>query len=134
MINKKFNPEDVEMFAKNLFSGICDVTTTVNFPKSLKDNQNSVLVVSLASPINDLEAFGRCMVSVELFVKEKANGEKDSAKMRALQSSILDKINAYSSDSKDFIITTDTNLSFSDYDEQKRFHVTLTYITIIIKS
>ena len=133
MINTKFNIPDLEEFAKNLFSGVCDVTVLTNFPKSLKDNQNSVMVVSVASSLKDFNAYGKCLIAVEIFVKEKANGLKDNSKMKSLQSAFITKVNSYSTGTSNYIMTTNDDLCFSDYDANKGFHVMINYITILIK-
>ena len=133
MINTKFNIPDLENFALNLFKGVCDVTKLTNFPKSLKDNEKSVMVVSVSSSIKDFNAYGRCLLSVEIFVKEKANGLKDNAKMKSLLSAFVTKVNAYTTGTSDYIMTSNEDLCFSDYDSQKGFHVMVNYLTILIK-
>lgn len=133
MINTKFNFTDVEDFVRNLLTGVCVVTSIGNFPKSLKDSDKSVMVISCVSPMKDLTAYGKVQVLVEIFCKEKAGGIKDIAAMRALQNSFVSKINGYSTGTSDFIITVDDNLSFCDYDEQKGMHVTLNYLIVLIK-
>lgn len=133
MINTKFNISDVENFATNLLSGVCMKTFIGNFPKSISDNDKSIMVISVVSPMRDFNAYGKVQVLVEIFCREKAGGIKDIAAMRALQNSFVSKINGYSTGTSDFIITVDDNLSFCDYDEQKGMHVTLNYLIVLIK-
>ena len=132
-LNTAYLLSDIQNFGYETFKGICQYTYLSNVPTKLTNNTTDFMVISTPTTVTDFEAYGKCTLMVEVFVKSKARGVEDIQKMRTLQKAIFDKIDAFTRNSNNpYFIQYDQNLCYSDYDEKMNFHVSINFFDITI--
>ena len=132
--NTAYLLSDIQNFGYELFKNICQYTYLSNIPTSLTNNTTDFMVISTPTTVTDYNAYGKCSLQVEVFVRAKTNGIKDNQKMRNLQKAIFDKIDAFTRLSTNpYHIQYDTNMMFEDFDEKMGFHVSINFFDITIQ-
>lgn len=127
--NYDINKIELELKAVVKNAGLSLNVYTGDRPSIADTTQNELVVVTVASSINDMSAYGRCACAVDMFAKDLSNGCKNGTKLSIMTQKA---ISMFPIKSSNYLFSCEPNIIPMGSDGFG-YHVERIQITVLIK-
>ena len=128
--NYDINKIELELKAVVKNAGLSLNVYTGDRPSISDTTQNELVVVSVASTLTDMSAYGRCICAIDMFAKDLSNGCKNGTKLSIMTQKA---ISIFPISSESYIFSCEPNIIPMGTDTFG-YHVERLQITVLIKS
>ena len=131
-LNTAYNLSTIQKFMFDYLKGVCTDTYIETIPEALSDKDTDFMVISTPISIDDKDAFGNCIIRVEIFTRSLKRGMKNIPLMQAKEAALITKINSFSNTDEDATYFLSYQSNISDYDNTIKYHVSVYFLTLTI--
>lgn len=135
MAHINYSQVDLMDYLYNLFVGkVSNQVYSMNGPTTLLPQDSNDFMVTYIPYGEDLDAFGRVKVVIELYVKSKAGGKLNLSKFKELENKLYAVID--DEDAKDttpYQVMKTRMMPNGKLDENKEYHVAMYSFDVLIK-
>lgn len=128
--NYDINKIELELKSVVLTAGLSANVYTGDRPSISDTTQNELVVVSVASTLTDMSAYGRCICAIDMFAKDLSNGCKNGTKLSIMTQKA---ISIFPISSINYVFSTEPNIIPMGTDTFG-YHVERLQITVLIKN
>ena len=128
--NYDINKIELELKSVVMTAGLSLNVYTGDRPSISDTTQNELVVVSVASTLTDMSAYGRCICAIDMFAKDLSNGCKNGTKLSIMTQKA---ISIFPISSINYIFSTEPNIIPMGTDTFG-YHVERLQITVLIKN
>lgn len=128
--NYDINKIELELKSVVMTAGLSANVYTGDRPSISDTTQNELVVVSVASTLTDMSAYGRCICAIDMFAKDLSNGCKNGTKLSIMTQKA---ISIFPISSINYVFSTEPNIIPMGTDTFG-YHVERLQITVLIKS
>lgn len=124
-----FDPTSIETAVGDaLYAAGVSKNVLPNRPKSMQRDLTDFVVCHVTGSVEDLSAFGRCVVSVQLFARD-VSGVKNAKKLSAMQKKVIGGMPR----SVDGILIESTPVVVGDTTDNEGYHARIINYSLILK-
>ena len=128
--NYDINKIELELKSVVMTAGLSANVYTGDRPSISDTTQNELVVVSVASTLTDMSAYGRCICAIDMFARDLSNGCKNGTKLSIMTQKA---ISIFPISSINYIFSTEPNIIPMGTDTFG-YHVERLQITVLIKN
>lgn len=131
MINRKMNISEIETYLYSLFNNVVSEHTYVGkLPDTIKSTWDDMLLIDAGEGVSDYEGYGSGSVLLFAYARPIAGGNKNVAKLKAMEEAIDSAIEGQDSSGDYYVYRMRT---YSDYDYSRDWHCNIIAIGLTIK-
>ena len=128
--NYDINKIELELKSVVMTAGLSANVYTGDRPSISDIKLNEFVVVSVASTLTDMSAYGRCICAIDMFAKDLSNGCKNGTKLSIMTQKA---ISIFPISSINYVFSTEPNIIPMGTDTFG-YHVERLQITVLIKN
>ena len=128
--NYDINKIELELKSVVMTAGLSANVYTGDRPSIVDAKLNELVVVSVASTLTDMSAYGRCICAIDMFARDLSNGCKNGTKLSIMTQKA---ISIFPISSINYIFSTEPNIIPMGTDTFG-YHVERLQITVLIKN
>lgn len=128
--NYDINKIELELKSVVMTAGLSANVYTGDRPSIADAKLNELVVVSVASTLTDMSAYGRCICAIDMFARDLSNGCKNGTKLSIMTQKA---ISIFPISSINYVFSTEPNIIPMGTDTFG-YHVERLQITVLIKN